>query len=211
MTAIIGASGTGKTTLTKLLLGLYTPTEGELTIGGIPLCPENVVLWRSRTGVVLQDDQLLSGTVADNIAFQSGDMDLERIEQAATFAGLHDDIRRMPMGYLSLVGDLGLTFSSGQKQHLLIARALYRKPDVLLFDEGSAHLDPVSEDQLAGLLANIPCTRIVIAHRPSWVRRADRVLELSDGELIDVTQSWRKNEDSRLPASIEQFDLAQQT
>ncbi|MBM4206055.1 MAG: peptidase domain-containing ABC transporter [Gammaproteobacteria bacterium] len=191
MTAIIGASGTGKTTLAKLLLGLCEPEGGSIAVGGVPLCRENMVLWRRSTGVVLQDDQLLAGTVADNIAFQSGDMDLERVQQAAEFAGLHEEICRMPMGYLSLVGDLGSSLSSGQKQRLLIARALYRKPDVLLLDEGSAHLDPVSEAKLAELLAAIPCTRIVIAHRPAWVQYADQILELTDGRLVDVTGQWR--------------------
>jgi ATP-binding cassette subfamily B protein RaxB len=196
MTAIVGASGTGKTTLAKLLLGLYEAEEGSITIGGVPLCRENVALWRRTAGVVLQDDQLLAGTVADNIAFQSGDMDLQRVEQAAAYAGLHEEVCRMPMGYLSLVGDLGSTLSSGQKQRLLIARALYRKPEVLLLDEGSAHLDPTSEERLTELLVAIPCTRIVIAHRPAWVRRADQILELVDGELIDVTARWRQHEPS---------------
>lgn len=210
MTAIIGASGTGKTTLARLLLGLYEPEEGQIRVGKVPLCRDNAPLWRRTCGVVLQDDQLLSGTIADNIAFHSGDMDLERVEQAANFAGLHEDVRQMPMGYLTLVGDLGSTLSSGQKQRLLIARALYRQPEVLLFDEGSAHLDPVSEEQLAEQLANIPCTRIVIAHRPSWVQRADLILELAGGRLTDVTRTWRETQRSFIRGRIEPLDLQQE-
>ena len=191
MTAIIGPSGSGKTTLMKLLAGLYAPIEGDIRVGRLPIDRSRAQHWRSQLGIVLQEDLLISGTVADNIALLTGEMDLERVQQAATLAGVHDEICLLPMGYLSLVGELGSCLSSGQQQRLLIARALYRQPQVLLLDEGTAHLDAASEARLCEVLARLPITRIVIAHRPALVRCADQVLSLDGGRLIDVTAEWQ--------------------
>ncbi len=189
--AIVGSSGSGKTTLMKLLLGLYSPVEGEVQIGGRPLDRAYAPLWRRRLGIVLQEDQLISGTIADNIALLTGDLDLERVQHAAALAGIHEEICLMPMGYLSLVGDLGSSLSSGQKQRLLIARALYRQPEVLFMDEGTAHLDPAREAQLCEVLANLQITRVVVAHRPALIQKADLILSLTPSGLIDITSQYQ--------------------
>jgi len=201
--AIVGTSGSGKTTLMKLLLGLYAPVEGAIWIGCRPLDRTCAPLWRKRLGIVLQEDQLISGTIADNIALLTGDMDLERVQHAAALAGIHDEICLMPMGYLSLVGDLGSSLSSGQRQRLLIARALYRQPQVLILDEGTAHLDPAREAQLCDVLASLPITRIVVAHRPALICKADLILSLSPSGLTDITSEWQ----SSLPL-FERLDAA---
>lgn len=127
----VGPSGHGKTTLLKLLLGFYEPTEGQVLIDGAPLRTFGVRTYRDQIGVVLQDDQLFAGTIADNIAFFDTDMDIMRVEQAAKDAQIHADILRLPMGYMSLVGDMGSMLSGGQRQRMFLARALYRRPTIL--------------------------------------------------------------------------------
>lgn len=181
--AITGASGGGKTTLLKLMLGLRHPTEGAITLDGQTATPDLWRAWREQVGVVAQDDRLLSGTIADNIAFFDPDLDMARVQQAAYAAQVHDDIGRMPMQYLSLVGDMGSTLSGGQKQRVLLARALYRQPRILILDEGTANLDVQTEEVIADLIAQLPITRIVVAHRPALLKRADRVLVVEGGKL----------------------------
>ena len=129
--AITGPSGGGKTTLLKLLVGLHRPTSGTIELDGHPADPELWRAWRTHVGIVAQDDRLLSGTIADNIAFFDPDLDMAKVQSAARLAQVHDDIMRMPMQYLGLVGDMGSTLSGGQRQRVLLARALYRNPRVL--------------------------------------------------------------------------------
>ncbi len=181
--AITGPSGGGKTTLLKLMLGLQTPTVGSIDLDDQPANPALWRSWRENVGVVAQDDRLLSGTIADNIAFFDPDLDMVRVQQAAFAAQVHDDIGRMPMQYLSLVGDMGSALSGGQKQRILLARALYRRPSILVLDEGTANLDVQTEEVIADLIAQLPITRIVIAHRPALLERADRVLVMAGGTL----------------------------
>jgi ATP-binding cassette subfamily B protein RaxB len=175
MVAITGVSGGGKTTLLKLILGLYEPNEGSIEIDGKPLSEIGIAEWRNHIGVVMQDDQLLSGTIADNISFFDPQVDMERVYQAAIAAQIHDEIADIPMNYLSLVGDMGSVLSGGQKQRVLLARALYHGPKVLFLDEGTANLDPETEKKVGDVLDAMDITRIIVAHRPQLINRSDAV------------------------------------
>lgn len=179
--AIIGPSGGGKTTLLKLILGLYAPTEGEITIGGYALNDFNRIAWRSKLGVVMQDDQLLSGSIADNISFFDSPVDMERVYSASKLAQVHNDIMSMPMNYLSMIGDMGSALSGGQKQRVLLARSFYRDPQVLVLDEGTANIDEYTEKQIVNIIKTKQMTRIVVAHRPEFIKSAQKILVVQDG------------------------------
>lgn len=185
--AITGPSGGGKTTLLKLILGLQTPTSGEILLEGIAAAPERWRGWRANVGVVAQDDRLLSGTIADNICFFDPDMTMEQVQKAARAARIHDDIMRKPMQYRTLIGDMGSSLSGGQRQRILLARALYRDPSILILDEGTANLDEATENLLVDLIAELPITRIVVTHRPALARRARRTIVLDGGGINKAT------------------------
>jgi ATP-binding cassette subfamily B protein RaxB len=176
--AIVGASGCGKTTLLKILASLLQPVQGEVLIDGRPLARMASAEWRARIGVVMQDDQLFAGSIADNICFFAERPDARRIEACARQACLHAEIAAMPMGYATLIGDMGTVLSGGQKQRLLIARALYRNPSVLLLDEATSHLDVANEQAVSAAIRATQVTRIIVAHRPETIRSADRVIDL---------------------------------
>jgi len=186
---LTGPSGGGKTTLLKLMLGLLKPTGGTIEIAGQPASPAMWRRWRERAGVVAQDDRLLSGTIADNIAFFDSHLDLDRVRSAAASAEIHDDIMRMPMNYLTLVGDMGSSLSGGQKQRVLLARAMYRNPLVMYLDEGTANLDDENERRVVELLAKLPMVRIAVAHRPALIDRAQRILVVSDGKVRGIPEA----------------------
>lgn len=181
--AITGSSGGGKSTLLKLMLGLYEPDEGEILLDGRAASAALWRAWRAHVGMVAQDDQLMSGTLANNIAFFDPDLDMTRVHEAARQARIHEDILAMPMGYLSLIGDMGAALSGGQRQRVLLARALYRNPSVLILDEGTANLDPETEAEIADVVAAMDITRIVVAHRPALIERADRVVVVKGGKV----------------------------
>ena len=183
--AITGPSGGGKTTLLKVMLGLLKPETGVMRIDGLPLHSLGLRNWRAAAGVVMQDDQLLSGSIADNIASFDPQIDMERVVECATLARAHDDISRMAMHYLSMIGDMGAALSGGQRQRLLLARALYHKPQVLFLDEGTANLDLQAERQIAEVISGMEITRIVVAHRPELLKRADRIFIMAGGKLIE--------------------------
>jgi ATP-binding cassette, subfamily B, bacterial CvaB/MchF/RaxB len=187
--AVTGASGGGKTTLLKLMLGLNRPSDGSIELDGYLATPERWRSWRSFAGVVAQDDRLLSGSIADNIACFDPDLDMQRVQVAAAAAQVHEDILRAPMQYMTLVGDMGSTLSGGQRQRVLLARALYRNPKILFLDEGTANLDEKNEEIIADLIAQLPITRIVVAHRPALIRRAKKVYEVG-GRKIVAHASW---------------------
>jgi ATP-binding cassette subfamily B protein RaxB len=167
----------------RIMLGLLQPTSGKMLVDGKPLTAATTSEWRSRIAAVLQDDQLLTGTLADNISFFDPRPDDARIETAARLARIHDTIMDMPMAYQSLIGDMGAALSSGQRQRVMLARALYRDPDALFLDEGTANLDEDNERAIAETISQLPITRIVVSHRPILVERAEIVLKLVDGKL----------------------------
>jgi ATP-binding cassette subfamily B protein RaxB len=177
--AITGPSGCGKTTLLKILLGLLTPTDGTVLYGGVPVGQLGMSNVRRKIGVVMQEDALLTGSIADNIAFFDLAPNLQHIEACAQLAEIHNDISRMPMGYHTLIGELGTGLSGGQKQRLLLARALYAQPAVLALDEATSHLDMHNENAVSNTLSQLKLTRIVIAHRPETIARADREINFS--------------------------------
>ncbi|WP_174297452.1 peptidase domain-containing ABC transporter [Sphingomonas bacterium] len=185
--AIVGPSGCGKSTLAKLMVGLYSPTGGQVSVDGRPLTHWSNRALRSQISYISQDDMLLAGSIAENVSSFADRIDMDLVKQCATIAQVHDEVEAMPMGYESLVGDLGSTLSGGQKQRLLIARALYRRPKVLVLDEATAHLDVANEKAIAEALSQLTMTRIVVAHRPETIARADRVMIIRpDGKCIPL-------------------------
>lgn len=184
--AITGPSGCGKTTMMKVMLGLLPPTRGELLVDGQPLHTLGIQVFRRAATAVMQDDQLMSGSIADNIAFFDPMPDLEWIKECARIAAIHTDIVRMPMGYNTLTGDMGTVLSGGQKQRILLARALYARPKILMLDEGTAHLDLTTEKLVSDAIAKLDMTRIVIAHRPQTIHSADRIVALAEGKLMSL-------------------------
>ena len=175
LATIMGPSGGGKSTLVKIMLGLLEPTSGEVLIDGLPLSTVGAQAYREQVGAVMQEDQLLSGSIADNICFFDPNYEQERMIECARLAGVHDEIMAMPMTYNSLIGDMGSSLSGGQKQRVLLARALYRQPKVLFLDEGTAHLDTDKEAEVHRNLRALSMTRINVAHRPGMSAAADRV------------------------------------
>jgi ATP-binding cassette subfamily B protein RaxB len=182
--AIVGSSGCGKTTLLKLLASLLQPTQGEILVNGEPLRRHGVERYRSMIGVVMQDDHLFAGSIADNISFFSESPDPEHIEACAKLAAVHDDILAMPMGYKTLIGDMGTVLSGGQKQRVLIARALYHRPSILLLDEATSHLDVDREKEVNTAIRATQVTRTIVAHRPETIRSSDRMITLDHGKVI---------------------------
>jgi len=182
--AIIGASGCGKTTLVKLLLGLLMPSEGTIRIDGHDLHKLGPRSVRAIVGAVMQDDQLFAGSVADNISFFDPDHDQARIETAARLAAVHDEIAAMPMGYHSLIGDMGSSLSGGQKQRVILARALYRNPKLLFLDEATSHLDVMKERLVNEAVKQLQLTKVIVAHRPETIASADRVLVMEQGRIV---------------------------
>lgn len=178
MTTLTGKSGGGKTTLMKLILGLYSPTEGNVLIDNKPMTEIGIRNWRQHIGVVMQDDKLLSGTIADNISFFDPEMDMQKVYRAAQAAKIHDEIIAIPGNYMSMVGDMGSILSGGQKQRVLLARALYHDPSVLFLDEGTANLDVETEKQIVDVIHAMDITRMIVAHRPAFLEKSDTVLTL---------------------------------
>ena len=183
--AITGPSGGGKTTLMKVMLGLLQPTSGAILVDGTPLGQFGIRPFRDQVGVVMQDDQLMSGSVADNICCFDETFDVEWMKACAEAAGIHNEIMRMPMGYNSLIGDMGTFLSGGQKQRIVLARALYRRPRILFMDEGTSHLDVALEAQVNAAIKALGLTRIIIAHRPETIASASRVLTVCRGLVAE--------------------------
>jgi ABC-type bacteriocin/lantibiotic exporter with double-glycine peptidase domain len=183
--ALVGRSGSGKSTLAKLLLGLYLPTNGEILYDGIPLSALNWRTLRSQFGVVLQEPFLFSGSIRQNVAVNNPSLGFEQVKAAAQLAAIHDEIMQLPMAYETRIAEGGTGLSGGQRQRLTIARALAHQPAVLLLDEATSHLDGVTESLVEQNLSQLPCTRIVIAHRLSTVRNADQIFVLDKGIIVE--------------------------
>jgi ATP-binding cassette subfamily B protein RaxB len=184
--ALTGASGSGKTTLMKILLGLLQPLEGEVRYGGVNINKLGLGEYRRRIAAVLQNDELFAGSIAENICFFSTEPQQMKIQAAARAAAVAGDIEGMPMGYHTLVGDMGTCLSGGQKQRLLIARAIHRDPRILFMDEATSHLDTANEAAINTVLSGLPMTRFMIAHRPSTVKAARRRLHLHEGQVVEM-------------------------
>jgi ATP-binding cassette subfamily B protein RaxB len=187
--AIVGPSGGGKSTLLKLLSALLQPTHGEILVNGEPLNRLGLENYRAMTGVVMQDDHLFAGSIADNISFFSDRPNMDRIMECAKLAAVHEEIVAMPMAYGTLIGDMGTVLSGGQKQRVLIARALYRHPGILLLDEATSHLDVEREKAVNSALRNSRMTRIIIAHRPETIRASDRFVTISPRQTAETQAS----------------------
>src|SRR5262249_29551845 len=186
--AIVGPSGAGKSTLLKLIAGLLCPHSGDVVVNGHSLSAGRSAL-TGNVGFVLQDASLFAGTIAENISFASDVADMARVEECARLACLDDEINAMPMGYSTLVRDMGSALSGGQQQRLLLARALYTRPAILVLDEATSHLDVPTEQRIAATLAELRMTRIFAAHRPDTIRIAGRVITLSRSGKVSVAPS----------------------
>ncbi|ELQ2337400.1 peptidase domain-containing ABC transporter [Vibrio vulnificus] len=177
--AITGPSGCGKTTFLKVLLGLLQPTEGKIFVDDIDTSMISLPDYRKLFGSVMQDDTLLSGTILDNITLQDPTYSEEHIRNCCEVANILDDIQSLPMGFQSLVGDMGSNFSGGQLQRLFLARALSRKPKILCLDESTSHLDSDNETLINQSLANLGVTKIMVAHRNETINSADRIISFN--------------------------------
>jgi len=182
--AITGASGCGKTTLMKLLLGLAEPSQGEILIGGVKIQQLGMSNYRKLIGTVMQEDALFSGSIGDNISFFDPSPRQAEVEASAQLASVHGDIMVMPMGYNTLVGDIGTGLSGGQKQRILLARALYKNPKLLILDEATSHLDIHNEHAVNVAIKQLSLTRIIVAHRPETIAMAQRVIVLHQGKVV---------------------------
>ncbi len=186
--AIVGPSGCGKSTLMKVMLGLLEPETGKIELDGRDIRKVGLLNFRSQVASVMQNDRLLSGSIYDNITFFSHESEREWVETCAKTAGIHDDIIKLPMGYQSLIGDMGSSLSGGQMQRLLLARALYRKPKVLFLDEATSSLDLRLEQHVNQAIKAMNITRIIIAHRPQSIMTADRIIKFAKGRCLELSK-----------------------
>ncbi len=189
--AFVGPSGGGKSTLLKCLMGLMSPNTGNIMIDGVPLQQQSS--YRQQIAGVMQEDQLLSGSIAENIACFDSKVDLNRVVRCAHYACVHEDISQLPMQYNTLVGDMGTNLSGGQKQRIILARALYRDPKILFMDEATSNLDTNNEAQINEHIKHLSITRILIAHRPETIRSAQRIFALANGEFQEITDQVHPN------------------
>jgi ATP-binding cassette, subfamily B, bacterial len=186
-TAIVGSSGSGKTTLLKLLLNFYPPTEGTVRFGDISLANIQTQLWRTNCGVVMQDGYIFSDTIATNIALGDNNVNRQRLLYATRMANINQFVESLPLGYNTKIGQDGLGLSQGQKQRLLIARAIYKNPGYFFFDEATNALDASNERTIMQNLQTVfgGKTVVIVAHRLSTVRNADNIIVLEKGEIVE--------------------------
>ena len=188
VTAIVGASGSGKTTLIKLMLGYYPVLGGQITIGGTDVNALNKKWWRRQCGVVMQDGVIFSESIARNIAVDDGEIDKERLQRAAEIACIHDYVMGLPLKYNTKIGRDGVGLSQGQKQRILIARAVYKNPDYIFLDEATNSLDANNERMIVEHLDEFykGKTVVIVAHRLSTVKNADQIVVLDKGKVVEI-------------------------
>ena len=188
VTAIVGGSGSGKSTLLKLLVRLYNPSFGEIKIGGLNTRSINLRTWRGMCGVVMQDGKLFSESILTNIVLDDEHIDYEQVHKCCQIAQIEEEINSMPKGFDTMIGENGRGLSGGQKQRILIARALYKNPQMLFFDEATNALDTLNEEKITAALKNafVGRTVIVIAHRLSTIRHADQIVVMEQGRIVEV-------------------------
>lgn len=187
ITAIVGTSGSGKTTLIKLLLGFYSPQKGNIQIGNLPLEKINPHIWREKTGAVMQDGYIFSDTITENIAVGQHVIDQKRLQNAASIANIHEYIESLPLKYNTTIGIEGNGISQGQRQRILIARAVYKNPEYIFLDEATNALDANNEK---GILDHLQSfykgkTVVIVAHRLSTVKDADKIIVLNHGQIVE--------------------------
>ena len=183
--AITGPSGGGKSTLVQILLGLAEPTRGEMLIDGLPLRDFGYRSYHLQVAAVLQDDTLFGGSLSENISLFDENPDSSLIRECARIAAIDEDIHVMPMGYDTLIGEMGSALSGGQRQRVLLARALYRRPHILIMDEGTSSLDELRERQINQAIKAMGITRVIVAHRKETIESADRILYLDNGVVTE--------------------------
>lgn len=188
VTAFVGESGCGKSTLIKLLLGFYIPQKGELLLGGHEVSEVDNSDWLSHCGVVMQDTKIFSGTILENIALSSDQPDVEKTMEVLEAVGMKPFIDSLPMGVHTKIGVAGIEVSGGQKQRFMIARALYKNPDILIMDEATSSLDANNERMIVANLNKYGDgkTVIIAAHRLSTVQNADKIVFIKDGHIAEV-------------------------
>jgi len=188
VTAIVGDSGSGKSTLLKILLRLYKPTYGEVLIGGLNINNIGLRQWRDKCGAVMQDGKIFNDTILNNIILDDEKPNNDKLRNAVSTANIGYEIEQLPLGYQTKMGENGRGLSGGQKQRVLIARALYKNPDILFFDEATNALDTINEQKITEALSNVfhGKTVIVVAHRLSTIRKADQIVVMRDGQIVEV-------------------------
>ena len=187
ITAIVGASGGGKTTIIKLIMGFYEPMKGEILIGGIPLKKINPHVWREHTGAVMQDGFIFSDSISANIAISDESVDLKKLQKAVEIANIKRFIEDLPLGYDTKIGMEGNGISQGQKQRILIARTVYKNPDYIFLDEATNALDANNEHEIIDSLNEFykGKTVVIVAHRLSTIKNADNIVVIDKGTIVE--------------------------